>query len=433
MADSWDLSDGSNLPDSPLDDGWDAPHATGDDDLRRLLRQVAATEPGGGRELLSALSALTQQMRGYRPLSTQEQEHHVARYQKGLTAAAELATSARTGTRRAEGLRRAVAEGQHSQDVLIGSMFRLTLIMAREMATGRYGRERSLTMMEDLVAEAGLALAEALPRYNPKRSPAFNVYAGRVIRDRIRASLFDTSAVKVPSAWLRVKRLASTRVPEMAEELGRTPTVAEIKASLHDICMRWAVDHLTEDQRGLPEPVMRELAKAKLVKQGMFGAVERYEEVMQMTSSGPSLNACVGDGNDTTYAEIVVAVDEAPQLYDSVEISAMRADLMSALSQFSARERDIILHRFGWVDGESWTYAKLAPKYGVSAERVRQIEAAVLARLRGPGFASLSSWLPSHDEPDDTDDAPTGAGWHQSRTVPGTRPGHGSTRNPRGP
>lgn len=135
--------------------------------------------------------------------------------------------------------------------------------------------------------------------------------------------------------------------------------------------------------------------RAKLVKQGMLGAIERYEEVVSLTQSTMSMDAPVGEEGGSTFGEVVALGDgSADSVYEEVEAAELAREIQGILATFDERERDIILRRFGWFDGEVWTYAKIAPLYGVSAERVRQIEASVLNKLRGPGFAQLSDYLP---------------------------------------
>jgi RNA polymerase primary sigma factor len=70
---------------------------------------------------------------------------------------------------------------------------------------------------------------------------------------------------------------------------------------------------------------------------------------------------------------------------------------MKALGALQDREREIVLLRFGFVDGETWTYLKIAERYDVTAERIRQIERAALSKLSSPhgNFSALIGFLPS--------------------------------------
>lgn len=349
----------------------------------------------GNRAELSALSALSAQMGRYPVLEAVEQAHRVALVNEGLLAYAKLAAA--TGTmspRERSKLERTCWAGEQAQTELIGSMFRLVLVISRELAAKRYGMGKDLVELPDLVSEANLALVEAVTTFDPSRGPAFSVYSARKVRERVRLILASDSPMKVPASWARLRRLATTLAPDLAAQLGRTPTVEEMQEGLRAQCMAWAADHLTESQAKQPEPVRIELMKAKLVKQGMLGAIDKYEEVMVATQQMWNLDAPVGGPDSGTSLGDLVADTSSDSTFDAVELSELRNTLMNALADLPDRDREIVLYRFGFIDGEVWTYAKLAPQYNISAERIRQIERGVLNKLRGPGFDALASFMP---------------------------------------
>lgn len=365
---------------------------SGDQELAELFAAAEALSHNERHEL-SALSALSAQMNRYPVLNAEQQNDRIKTYNDGLAAGAELATGKVTSKRKVAALERAAADGEQAQTELIGSMFRLVLVITRELAGKRYGLGRNLAELPDLVGEANAALVEAITGFDPSRGPSFSVYSGRRVRERVRAVLADDSPMKVPASWTRLRRLAITLAPDLSSQLGRHPTIEEMQDGLRAQCMAWAADHLTDAQRKLPAEVQQELMKAKLVKQGMLGAIDRYEEVMVATQQMWNLDAPVGADGSTRLADMVA---DAPkdETYDRVELDQLRAALMEALSGLSDRDREIVLYRFGFADGEVWTYAKLAPRYDISAERIRQIERSVLAKLRGPGFDNLADFLP---------------------------------------
>lgn len=396
-APQWSPEQGESPSPVDLDhvlDEFGAAEQEDDDEIASYIVRAAGTARGGNREMLSSLSALSQQMERYRPLTPAEQTECLRVYNSGLEASATLIAGRRLSGRRRQELTRTAQLGEDAQMELVGSMFRLVLVIARELAGNRYGRERSLDMLSDLVADANLALVEAVASFDPNRGPAFNMYAGRVIRERIRGSLTKVSQLGIPASWLRVKRLATTLAPELATELGRQPSTEEMQSALKVQCMRWAANRLTDSQAKLPDAERHALMEQKLVKQGMFGAIDRYEEVMVATRQIDSLDAPIGDSDGASYSDHL-AEQESSDMFDSVELGQLRESLMAALLSLPERDREIVLYRFGFMDGEAWTYAKLAPRYSISAERVRQIERNVLAKLRGPGFDGLSGFLPS--------------------------------------
>lgn len=379
---------GARVDDPFADEGLDDQH---DSEISGYLNK--AYQPHTGREQVSALSALSAQMDAYRPLRPDEQAACLARYQAGLTAAAVLSSGQRLSPRQRRQAELAVADGEQAQTELVGSMFRLILVIARELAAGRYGHERSLDLLSDLVGDACVAVVEAVSKFDPTRGPAFSLYAGRIIRERIRASLAHQSLIDIPASWLRVRRLATTLAPELAAELGRRPTIAEMQEGLRAQCMRWAERHLTAEQENLPQDTRVALMRAKLTKQGMLGAIERYEEVMSATQQMWNLDSPIGADGSMRLMD-TVADDTGDRLFDPAELTDLRENLLQALESLPERDREIVLYRFGFFDGEVWTYARLAPRYKVSPERVRQIERACLQKLSGPGFESLLGFLP---------------------------------------
>lgn len=356
---------------------------------------VARSTSGSGREHISALSALSQQLSMYAPLDPEAQAQQLAIFQQGLAAHALLSAGGLQG-REANALARTVRAGQDAQTALVGSMYRLALIICQELAAERYGRERMLDMLADLVAEANVAVVEAISTFDPARAPSFSLYAGRVIRDRVRGTLQKSATVGVAPSWLRLKRIYTVLRPEVEMRLGRAPLEAEMQAELRLVCMRWAADRLTEEQKLLPESARRELMTSKLKKQGMLGAIDRLQEVLSATQQIASLDSPIGEDDGARLGDVIVA-PSPDAVYDAVEHGELRRDLMAALSTLTEREQSILLHKYGFVDGEQWTYAKLAPQFGVSAERIRQIERNVLERLRSPSFPNLAPHRPGFE------------------------------------
>jgi len=351
-----------------------------------------------GLENVPALSAFQKRMSRYPQLSPERQAELVLMYQDGLKAKQRLLDpkiSARD-QRQAQLVSRT---GERAAEHLIGSNFRLVWLIVRENAEDRFGRERAGELLPDLVAEANLAVVEAAAQFDPQRGPGFSTYLARVVRDRVRMVLAHQTPIRVSPSWARIRRIAAVRIPALTTELGRAPSLEEIQADLLERCLEWAEDKLTDEQRNLPADQRREAMMARLRKQGMLGAIRDIEEVQNTTRSVASLDAAVGADRNMTLGEVLPGVvDDA--VFDTVEQNELAAAFDAALSDLTPREKMIIHYRFGFVDGENWKYSKIAALYDVSAERIRQIEHAVLLRLAdpdGPGRA-IASFLPSgHD------------------------------------
>lgn len=364
-----------------------------DDRVDEFVRYAAKGPAMSG----TAFSAFQRRMAQYPQLPPERQSELVALYQAGISAKKAVANG-NAKKRDFEAARQA----ESAIEQLAGSGFRLMLLIVRELAESRHGRERSAEMLPDLMGEANEALLEAARDFDPGRGLSFSTYLARVVRDRVRMSLTKDGPIRLSSSWSRIKRIASVRTAVLTEQLGRAPSIAEVQQDLLDRCFDWAETRLTPDQMALPDEQRKELMLAKLRKQGMLGAIRDLEEVLATTQVVASLDIEIGDEGGSTLGDLLGAPD-SDELFDRVELGELRGAINQALSTLSDRERAIILHRFGFVDGEMWTYSKIAQMFGVTSERIRQIERAALARLNSPHgqYHYLSGFLPSQFEGDD--------------------------------
>jgi RNA polymerase sigma factor (sigma-70 family) len=362
-------------------------------------------------DTLPALSALQRKLEQYPQLSDDKQLELVRIFQAGAPARAELdqlkakaaARGRATGVeiRRTRQLHEQLRDADRAGTYVVGSSWRLVWLICREKAEQRYGRERALAQLPDLIAEGNVAVTEALGKYDPTRGPRFSTYAARVVRDRIVAILSQDGHVHMAASWARAKRILSVRIPVLKDQLGRAPTEDEIRDDMMELCMRWAADKLTPEQQQLPADERERAMLHKLRKQGMLGAIKALPEVLQLSQSMASLNAPVGDADGSTLGELV-ASDEQDMLED-IEHQELSAAIAAALSTLSEREQAIMRLRFGLDPTEGYgvalTYQVICDRFGVTAERIRQIERSVSMKLRtNPATRSmLASFLPSQD------------------------------------
>jgi RNA polymerase sigma factor (sigma-70 family) len=342
----------------------------------------------------AALSAFQRRMERYPQLSPESQLELAAKVQEGFAAKDRLDAGGSISARERRLLEASAREVDRSMEYLAGSNFRLVMLICRELAEERYPG-RSLEVLGDLIGEANIALTQAMREFDAERCPVFATYVAKVVRDRVRAMLAKDSHIKVANSWHRLKRIAAVRIPQLQAELGRTPTEAEIKADLLQRCMEWAEAKLTPEQAQLPKAQRQELMVAKLRKQGMIGAIESLQDVLQASQTIASLDARVGEDGDTTLADMVPAVED--EGLSNLELSELRDTMREALAPLTERERTIVLLRFGFADGEQWTYTAIAERYDVTAERIRQIEKNVLTKLSTSSAVRdrLAAFLPS--------------------------------------
>jgi RNA polymerase primary sigma factor len=360
------------------------------------IQSYVARATGGNFEAISALSAFQRRMDRYPQLSPEAQVELVRDYQRGVSAQEVLADPVGLPRDERRRLQELARRSEYAVEHLVGSNFRLVWLIVRENAENRYGRERATDHLPDLMNEANVAVVEAVRDFDPARCPTFHTYLARVVRDRVRMVLTKDGPIGLSPSWSRLKRIVSVRIPALEAELNRRPTQAEIQEDLLERCMEWAESKLSDEQRALPAAKKRELKLAKLRKQGMLGAIRNLDKVLVATQTVASLDTPMGDDGSSSLGDLLPG-QSSDSTFDRIELDEVRASLAQALATLTDREREIILFRFGFFDGENWTYARIAERYDVTAERIRQIEKNVLVRLgSGQGqYSALTGLLPS--------------------------------------
>lgn len=341
-----------------------------------------------------ALSAFQRQIDRYPQLSPAAQLEMVERARAGRAAAEQLPRA--RSERSIQRLNTTIHDGKRAMEYLAGSNFRLVLLICSEKAKERYGVDRVSSVMPDLVAEANVALAEAVYTFDESKCPVFATYVARVIRDKVAYVMSRDGSIRIASSWHRLKRIAAVRIPQLATDLGRQPTEDEIKADLLEQCMKWAYNRLTDAQRALPKRDREKEMLAKLRKQGMLGAIDSLNEVLALSASAASLDAPTGADGTGTLGELIPDAGGADD--EGIEFAELQTTLKDALASLPERERRIIELRFGFgSDDSTLTYAQIGALFSITAERVRQIERAVLSSLAADeSFRSaLTSYLPS--------------------------------------
>lgn len=358
-----------------------APQRRDDGDREAADYVARAASRGAALDQLSVLGAWQRQMEKYPQLPANEQNNLVAQYQEGRRAQIVLDGGKKLSASKERALRAAVRRGAQAMEMLTGANFRLLYLIAREKAEERYGKEKANKMMADLIGETNIALMEAAGIFDPTKGPSFPTYVAKVVRDRVLATLSKQHSVKCPPSWTRVKRIYTVRFAKLTEQLHRQPTLEEMQKDLLRVCMEWAEERLTAEQRKLPKAMREEAMLERLRKQGMLGAIAKLDDVLAATQTAGSFDAPVGDG-DGTLADIIGGDNE--DIGSGLEKEEMQSAVRAVLEGLDPREREIVMYRYGFVDGEMWTYAKISEKYNVSPERIRQIERSTISKLRLP-------------------------------------------------
>ena len=219
----------------------------------------------------------------------------------------------------------------------------------------------------DLIQEGNLGLMKAAEKFEPERGFKFSTYATWWIRQSITRAIADQGrTIRIPVHLVesinRVKKTAG----DLLHKNGREPTVEEIEHTL-----RTAMTHAVE-----------EIAAALDMEP------DKVRELLQLSQEPISLETPVGEEEDA-HLEDFIQDEDAGVPVDEAGRQLLRRELLHVLKSLTPREERVITLRFGLEDGRARTLEELGKEFNVTRERVRQIEAKALRKLRHPSRAKL--------------------------------------------
>ncbi len=278
------------------------------------------------------------------PLLTAAEEVELARrVEAGLFAEEKLSTTPDPESRLALDLDRLVVMGRMAKRRLIEANLRLVVSVAKRYIG------RGLTML-DLVQEGNLGLIRAVEKFDYARGYKFSTYATWWIRQAMSRALADQArTIRVPVHVVELINRVVRVQRRMLQERGYEPTPEEVAAHLD-----------------LPP--------------------ERVSEVLRLAQEPVSLHAPVGEEDDVALGDLIEDGD-ATSPVESAAFLLLREHLEAVLSTLGERERKVVQLRYGLADGRPRTLEEIGRIFGVTRERIRQIESKTLNKLRDHAFA----------------------------------------------
>jgi len=235
---------------------------------------------------------------------------------------------------------------QAAKDRFVAANLRLVVSMAR-----RYAREGRMPLA-DLIQEGNLGLMKAVERFDHRRGFRFSTYASWWIRHALTRGLADKGRlVRLPVHALETRARLTRATRKVLCRTGVAPTMAELAA-----------------ETGL--------------------APEKLSAVEELSTEAPfSLDAPMGGDSDRTFLDML-RYDDQPSAEDGVLSDSQKGSLASLMGELSPFEAQILRYRYGFEGREERTLKEIGQMYNLSRERIRQIQACALAKMRARAEAS---------------------------------------------
>ena len=283
-------------------------------------------------------------------LNAVEEVELALRIEAGLFAEDKLATKKNIPKQLERELRWVARDGQRAKSHLLGANLRLVVSLAKRY-TGR-GMQ-----FLDLIQEGNLGLIRAVEKFDYTKGFKFSTYATWWIRQAITRAMADQArTIRIPVHMVEVINKLARVQRQMLQDLGREPT---------------------------PEELSRELDMTP----------EKVVEVQKYGREPISLHTPLGEDGDSEFGDLIEDT-EAVVPADAVGFTMLQKQLESLLDSLSEREAGVIRMRFGLGDGIPKTLDQIGDTFGVTRERIRQIESKTMAKLRHPSRSqSLRDYL----------------------------------------
>jgi len=280
------------------------------------------------------------------PLLNAEMEVELAkRIEAGLFSDEKLAKGGKIAAKTLEELEWIAEDGRRAKNHLLEANLRLVVSLAKRY-TGRG------MLFLDLIQEGNLGLIRAVEKFDYTKGYKFSTYATWWIRQAITRAMADQArTIRIPVHMVEVINKLARVQRQMLQDLGREPT---------------------------PEELAKELDMTP----------EKVVEVQKYGREPISLHTPLGEDGDSEFGDLIED-SEAIVPADAVSFTLLQEQLHAVLDTLSEREAGVVSMRFGLTDGQPKTLDEIGKVYGVTRERIRQIESKTMSKLRHPSRSQV--------------------------------------------